>query len=92
LDDPPCKVTYVLKEVDGGTEFTLIQEEIAPGSKTEKYMNQGVKFVLETLKADAEERPLPFGSRFILFMCKVSGPFMSKKALAEHWPFERTIT
>jgi len=91
LDDPPCKLTYVLKEVDGGTEFTLIQEEMALGSKTEKTMNQGVNFVLQTLKADAEDRPLPFMSKFILFLCAITTPFMSKKSLKENWPFDKEI-
>jgi uncharacterized protein YndB with AHSA1/START domain len=91
MDDPPCKITYVLKEVDEGTEFTLIQSDMAPGSKTEKTMKQGVNFVLQTLKADAEDKPLPFMSKFILFMCAITTPFMSKKSLAEKWPFDKEI-
>ena len=34
FDDPPCKVTYELKEVEGGVEFTLISEEVPVDTKT----------------------------------------------------------
>src|SRR5688572_19708248 len=47
-DDPYCKVTYELKEVSGGVEFTLISEEVPAGTKTEKAMRQGGDFIAKT--------------------------------------------
>ncbi len=41
FDEAPATVRYVLKEVDGATEFTLINENVPPGTKTEKYMTSG---------------------------------------------------
>src|SRR6266480_3250448 len=32
-DDPPCKVTYDLKEVTGGVEFTLTISDLPEGTK-----------------------------------------------------------
>ena len=86
LDDEPCTVTYDLREVDGGTEFTLTASNIPVGSKSAKYMKQGGNFIVQTLKAVAERKPLPFKSRFILLMCALSKPFTPKRARSENWP------
>ena len=91
LEEPPCIVTHQLKEVEGGTEYTLTNEKVEPGSQTEKYMTGGADFIIKTLKASVEKRPLPFKSKFILFMCKVTEPLTKKVALSVNWPFERKI-
>ncbi len=91
LDDPPCIVTHRLHEVEGGTEYTLINKQVEPGSQTEKYMKGGAEFIINTLKASAEKKPLPFKSKFVLFMCKITEPFTKKVALSENWPYERKI-
>lgn len=91
MDDPTCIVRYVLKEVDGGTEFTLINENMPKGTKTEKYMTSGGKFITENLKAIVETGKPTAGGRFALFMIGLFAPFTPKQCLSEHWPFDRKI-
>ena len=86
-DDPPCVVRYELKEIDGGTEFTLVTENVPPNTETEKYMSQGGDFIVATLKGHIEGR-LPMKSRFILFMCWATKPFTPKRCLSQNWPLE----
>jgi hypothetical protein len=79
-------VPYLLKEVDGGTEFTLINEDVPAGTKTEKYMTQGGRFIVDNLKAIVETgKPTP-GGRFALFMMKLAQPFTPAAARSENWP------
>ena len=86
LDDAYCIVTYELQPLGGETQFTLTASEIPMGTKTEHYMRQGGNFIVTTLKAVVEKKPLPLNSKFILWMCALTEPFTSKKALSEHWP------
>lgn len=86
LDDPEAIVRYRLKEVEGGTEFTLINENVPAGTRTEKYMTQGGTFITENLKALVETgKPTP-GGRFALFMIGLFAPFTPKRCRSEHWP------
>ena len=85
LDDPPCIVRYVLKETDEGTEFTLINENVPAGTKTEKYMTSGGAFITQNLKALIETGKPTFSGRFALFMMKLFEPFTPKKCLSENW-------
>ena len=91
LDDPPCIVRYRLKEVDGGTEFTLINENVPAGTKTEKYMTSGGTFITQNLKALVETGKPTFGGRMALFMMGLFAPFTPKACLSENWPFDRKI-
>lgn len=87
LDDPYCKVTYKLKEVDGGTEFTLINENVPVGTQTEKYMNQGVSFILNTLKGVVETGKPPFKYQMMLWMIGALSFTTPSRCNSEHWPF-----
>jgi uncharacterized protein YndB with AHSA1/START domain len=89
LDDPPCIVRYVLKEFDEGTEFTLINENVPPGTKTEKYMTSGGTFITQNLKALIETGKPTFGGRFILLMIRLSAPFTPKQCRSENWPLAK---
>lgn len=91
LDDPPCVVRYVLKEVEGGTEFTLINEGVVPGSKSEKYMSQGGTFITRNLKALVETGKATTAGRLMLFMMGLATPLTPKQSLSVHWPFDREI-
>ena len=91
LDDPPCVVRYVLEEVDGGTEFTLITENVPAGTKTEKYMISGGDFITKNLKAVVETGKATTGGRFALFMMGLFAPFTPKQSRTENWPFERKL-
>ncbi|GAA6184423.1 SRPBCC domain-containing protein [Aliiglaciecola sp. NS0011-25] len=86
LDDPYCKVTYKLKEVDGGTEFTLINEDMPVATKTAKYMEQGVPFILNTLKGVVEHGKPPFKYQLMLFMIGALSFTVPSKCKSEHWP------
>lgn len=92
LDDPPCIVRYVLKEVDDGTEFTLINEGVVAGSKSEKYMTSGGTFITKNLKSFVETGKASGGGRMMLAMMGLFAPFTPKECRSEHWPFEREIS
>lgn len=85
-DDPPCKVIYELKEVAGGTEFTLITEDVPAGTKTEKQMAQGGPFIANTLKALVETGKPQMSSRMILTIIKLTAFMTPKKCLSSNWP------
>ena len=86
LDEPECKVIYELKETAGGTEFTLISEDVPVGTKTEKSMAQGGPFITQTLKGLLENGKPPFKSRFILTMIRLTSWMSPKRCRSEHWP------
>lgn len=88
LNDPYCKVTYRLKTVEGGTEFTLINENVPKGTQTEKYMNQGVDFILQTLKGVVETGRIPFKYRMMLGMMNLMAFATPKQCRSENWPFD----
>ena len=89
LDDPYCKVTYELKEVDGGTEFTLTNEDVPADTQTAKYMDQGGTFITETLKEVMETGRPSFKHRFILTMIGMTAFMTPKVCNSENWPFDR---
>lgn len=91
LDDPPCVVRYILKEVDGGTEFTLINEGVPAGTKTEKYMTSGGKFITDNLKSLVETGKPTTGGRVALFAMGLFAVFTPKESLSENWPFDRKV-
>lgn len=91
LDDPPCVVRYRLKEVEGGTEFTLINEGVPAGTKSEKYMTSGARFITQNLKSVVETGKATRAGRFQLFLMGLFAPFTPQRCLSENWPFERRI-
>jgi len=91
LDDAIGRVVYDLKEVNGGTEFTLISEnpDVATVSKTEKSMQDGGKFICENLKALIETGKPTFSGRLILTIIKLTQGLSPKTTRSENWSFER---
>ena len=85
-EDPPCKVIYELKEVPGGVEFTLISEDVTPGTKTAKQMAQGSDMIVKTLKAIVETGKPPLGIRLLYVLFNLMAPFTPKKSLSTNWP------
>ena len=86
MDDPPCVVTYELREVPEGTEFTLTITDAVQGSKTLKQMTQGGTLIANTLKSVLETGRPSLGVRLFLFMI---GLFpVPKKCRSEHWPVD----
>ncbi len=86
LDDAPSKVTYTLKETVEGVEFCLITENIVAGSKSEKSMDAGAKFIVENFKAVVETGKATFGARMQNVMFALMGPIAPKALRAENWP------
>ena len=88
-DDPYCTVTYDLKEVDGGVEFTLTSEAVPEGSKTHKSMARGGDFIVKTLKTVIEKGNAPLATRMIYGLFRVLGPLMTPAvSRSENWPLE----
>ena len=90
-NDPPCKVTYELKEVEGGTEFTLISDDLVEGTPTAKDMTSGAVIITNTLKGLIETGRIPLQSRLILLMCRLMKPCTPKGSRSEHWPLEQSV-
>ena len=89
LDDPASTVTYTLKETSDGTEFCLITENIVAGSKSEKSMADGSKFIVENFKAYIETGKVTFGARIMLGMFSIMAPFTPKSMSADKWPLDQ---
>jgi uncharacterized protein YndB with AHSA1/START domain len=87
--DPPSLVTYTLKEMDGGTEFCLISERVLAGSKSEKSMAGGSRWIVANFKAYIETGKVTFGARLLLAMFKLMGPLTPKAMHADNWPLEK---
>jgi uncharacterized protein YndB with AHSA1/START domain len=91
LDDPICVVTYDLKPIEGGTEFTLTSEKVPVGTKTEKQMASGGKMIANALKTYVETGKPSFVSRMIGVVNVLMGPFTPKRSRSEHWPLDKPI-
>jgi len=87
-DDPYCKVTYELKEVPGGVEFTLISEDVPEGTKTHKDMARGGDFIAATLKQVIEQGKPALGTRLIYAMFSLLAFTTPAKCKSDHWPLE----
>lgn len=89
LDDPTSQVTYTLKEVAGGTEFCLITDNVVAGSKSEKSMADGSRFIVDNFKAFVETGKVTFGARMMLAMFRIMAPFAPKSMSADKWPLDK---
>lgn len=88
LPDPASTVTYLLKEVEGGTEFSLVTEHILAGSKSEKSMAAGAKFIVENFKAYVETGKVTLGARMMNGLYGLMAPMTPKAMRAENWPLD----
>ena len=88
LDDPPSRVTYTLEEKEGGTEFCLVTEQVVAGSRSEKSMADGSRFIVENFKAYVETGKVTFKARMILALYSLMAPLMPKAMRAENWPLD----
>jgi uncharacterized protein YndB with AHSA1/START domain len=88
LEDPASTITYTLREVAGGTEFCLITENVIAGSKSEKSMADGSKFIVENFQAYMETGKVTFGARIMLAMFAIMAPFTPKSMSADKWPLK----
>jgi len=88
LDDPASTVTYTLKEVKDGTEFCLVTENIVAGSKSEKSMADGARFIVNNFKAHVETGKVMFGARIMLALFGIMAPFTPKSMSVDKWPLD----
>lgn len=91
LDDPPCVVTYELKEIEGGVEFTLTSDQVAPGTKTAKSMAQGAVFITQVLKSLVETGRPSIGKRLLLTVIRWMQPFSPARSRSTNWPLEQRL-
>jgi uncharacterized protein YndB with AHSA1/START domain len=91
LDDQPCVVIYELKSIEGGTEFTLTSDRVPTGTKTEKYMAGGGKFITNVLKAYVESGRPSLMARFVACMNFLMAPFTPSKCRSENWPLDKKV-
>ena len=91
FDDAVCKVIHELKEVEGGTEYTLTSTDIPVGTKTEKNMKQGGTFIANELKRNVETGKSSFMAKFIMFMGKAMAFTTPKSSLSTNWPMDRKV-
>ena len=92
LNDPVCKMVYELAPAaDGGTDLTMIIEDLPVGTKTAKYMTGGLKFISTTLKGLLETGRPPFSSRLFLGLIGLFAFTTPAVCRTENWPFERKI-
>lgn len=89
LPDPPSQVTYLLKEVAGGTEFSLVTERVLAGSKSEKSMADGSRFIVDNFKSWVENGKVTFGARVLLLMYSLMAPLMPEAMHADNWPMDK---
>lgn len=87
--DAPCTVTYDLKEVEGGVEFSLTTTNVPVGTKTEKGMAQGGDFIVKTFKSVVETGKPTLGGQMMLAMMGLFEPLTPKACLSSNWTFEK---
>jgi uncharacterized protein YndB with AHSA1/START domain len=85
-NDPECKVTFELKEIEGGVELTLLSEQLPVGSKTAKSMIQGSAFITDVLKSVCETGRPSFGKRLLLRVIRMTAFLSPKACRSERWP------
>jgi uncharacterized protein YndB with AHSA1/START domain len=89
FDDPPTKVTYELKPVEGGVEFTMILDDLPKGTKTAKQtkqMSQGGTMIINTLKSIVETGRPSLGTRMLYRLIGVLEPLSPRRTRSENFP------
>ncbi|MEM8919244.1 MAG: SRPBCC domain-containing protein [Pseudomonadota bacterium] len=86
FEDPPCTVTYDLKESGGVTEFTMITENVPAGTKTEKSMAQGGPFITGNLKALVETGSPLLSGKMVTWLGPLMGFMTPRQCRSEYWP------
>ena len=90
-EDQPCTVTYDLKEVSEGVEFTLTTTNVPVGTKTEKGMAQGGPFICQVFKSVVETGKPNLGHRLMLGLMGAFEPLTPKQCKSENWGFDKIL-
>jgi uncharacterized protein YndB with AHSA1/START domain len=88
FDDPPCTVSYELKEVTGGVEFTMTLDNLPPGTRTTKQMVAGGNMIVGTLKAVVENGKPKLGIRLLYQLFALLESTTPAQCKVENWPLE----
>jgi hypothetical protein len=88
FDDPPCTVTYELKPVTNGVEFTMTLDNLPPGTKTAKQMVGGGTLIVNTLKAIVETGRPKLGVRLLFRLFRLLEPTTPARCKVENWPLQ----
>jgi len=88
LDDPECRVTYDLEEVEGGVQFTLTVTDLPVGTKTAKQMVQGGKMIVNTLQRVIETGKPDLGTRLLFGIFGLLAFTTPRRCLSENWPVD----
>ena len=91
FDDPPCTVTYELKPVTNGVEFTMTLDNLPLGTKTAKQMVAGGTMIVNTLKAIVETGKPKLGIRLLYRLFRLLEPTTPTKCKVENWPLKRGV-
>ncbi len=84
--EPASTVIYALKEVPGGTEFSLITENVPAGTKSEKSMAQGGPFIVDNLRKLVETGKPAFSGSMVMMLNPLMGLITPKISRTENWP------
>lgn len=84
--EAPATVTYELKAVPEGTEFSLITTNVPAGTKTEKSMAQGGPFIVDNLKKLVETGKPAFSGSMVMMLNPLMGMMTPKVCRIENWP------
>ncbi|MGF1465448.1 MAG: SRPBCC domain-containing protein [Sandaracinaceae bacterium] len=85
-DDPPCRVTYELEEVEEGTRFRMVSDRLPPDTKSTKQMSEGGQMIVDTLKAVLETGRPPLKTRLLYALFGLMAPFTPARCRSENWP------
>jgi uncharacterized protein YndB with AHSA1/START domain len=89
--EEPATVAYELKEVEGGTEFSLITERAVVGSKTDKSMAQGGPFIVDNLKRLVETGKPAFSGSMVMALNPIMALITPRRCRIENWPLDRAL-
>ena len=69
----------------------MISDRVPVGTKTEKNMAQGSRFITDVLKSLVETGRPSFGKRILLRIISLMSPFSPARCRSEHWPLDRAV-
>ena len=88
-EDGECVVTYDLEPTEGGVMFTLTVDGAPAGSRTEKDMRGGAKFITRSLKRIVEQGSISPLWKLGYRLMEAAAPFITpKRCKTENWPLD----
>jgi uncharacterized protein YndB with AHSA1/START domain len=84
--EAPSTVTYELREVPGGTEFSLTTTNVPLGSRSQKSMAAGGDFIVQNLKNLVETGKPGFSGAMVMMLNPLMGLMTPKISRIENWP------